>query len=49
MQGSEANWEKVLAAGKEDVLALANFALVKAEQLAVAVIEMKEKAQNVEE
>jgi len=49
MQGSDANWEKVLAAGKEDVLALANFALVKAEQLAVAVMEMKEKAQNVEE
>ena len=49
MQGSEGNWQKVSSAGKEDVLALANFALVKAEQLAVAVMEMKEKVQNVEE
>jgi len=38
MQGSEANWEKVVTAGKEDVLALANFAVVKVEQLAVAIV-----------
>ena len=49
MQGSDANWEKVLAAGKEDVLALASFALVKMEQLAVAFMEMKEKTQTGEE
>ena len=39
MQGSEANWEKVMAAGKEDLLVLANFAMVKVKQLAVVIME----------
>jgi len=43
MQGSESNWEKVGTAGKEDVLALANFAMVKVKQLAVAIMEKMEK------
>jgi len=43
MQGSEANWEKVVTAGKEDVLALADFAMVKVKQLAVAIMEKMEK------
>jgi len=43
MQGSEANWEKVVAAGKEDVLALANFTMVKVKQLAVEIMERMER------
>ena len=43
MQGSESNWEKVGTAGKEDVLALADFAMVKVKQLAVAIMEKMEK------
>jgi len=43
MQGSESNWEKVVTAGKEDVLTLANFAMVKVKQLAVAIMEKMEK------
>merc|ERR1719341_2520092 len=39
MQGSEATWEKVVAAGKEDVLALANFIMVKVKQLTAASME----------
>jgi len=39
MQGSEANWEKVMAAGKQDLLVLANFAMVKVKQLAVVIME----------
>jgi len=46
MQGSEGNWEKVMAAGKEDVLALANFALLKANQLAVAIVEKYEEMET---
>ena len=46
MQGSEGNWEKVMAAGKEDVLALANFALLKANQLAVAIMEKYEEMET---
>ena len=42
MQGSEANWEKVTAAGKEDLLALANLAMVKVKQLAVVIMKRKE-------
>jgi len=42
VQGSEANWEKVLAAGKEDLLALANLAMVKVKQLAVVIMKRKE-------
>jgi len=42
MQGSEANWEKVMVAGKGDLLALANFAVVKGKELAAAVMEKKE-------
>jgi len=42
VQGSEANWEKVMAAGKEDLLALTNFAKVKVKQLAVVIMERKE-------
>jgi len=49
MQGSEGNWEKVSTAGKEDVLALANFAMLKVKQLAVAVMEKyKEMESSVE-
>ena len=43
MQGSEANCEKVVAAGKEDVLALANFTMVKVKQLAVEIMERMER------
>jgi len=43
MQGSEANWEKVVAAGKEDVLALANFTMVKVKQLTVEIMERMER------
>ena len=39
MQGSESNWEKVMAAGKEDVLALANFVVLKVKQLSEASME----------
>jgi len=42
MQGSEADLEKVMAAGKEDLLGLANFAMVKVKQLAVVIMEKKE-------
>ena len=40
-QGSEANWDNVMAAGKEDFLALSNFAVVKIKQLAVVILEKK--------
>ena len=43
MQGSEANWEKVVAAGKEDVLALANLAMVKVKQLTAEIMERMER------
>ena len=46
MQGSEANWEKVMAAGKEDLLALANLAMVKVKQLAVAIMEKYEETES---
>jgi len=42
MQGAEADLEKVMAAGKEDLLVLANFSIVKVKQLAVAIMEKKE-------
>jgi len=42
MQGSEADLEKVMAAGKEDLLGLANFAMVKVKQLAVVIMKKKE-------
>ena len=42
MQGSEANWEKVTAAGKEDLVALGNIAMVKMKQLAVIIMEKRE-------
>jgi len=42
MQGAEANLEKVMAAGKEDLIGLANFAMVKVKQLAVAIMEKKD-------
>jgi len=42
MQGSEADLEKVMAAGKEDLLGLANFAMVKVKQLAVVIMEKRE-------
>merc|ERR1712192_124788 len=42
MQGSEADLEKVVAAGKEDLLGLANFAMVKVKQLAEVIMEKKE-------
>ena len=42
MQGAEADLEKVMAAGKEDLLGLANFSIVKVKQLAVALMEKKE-------
>jgi len=42
MQGSDADLEKVMAAGKEDFLLLANFAMVKVKQLAVVIMEKKE-------
>jgi len=38
-QGSESNWEKIMAAGKEDVLSLVSFAMLKVEQFAVAIME----------
>ena len=41
-QGSEANWEKVTAAGKEDLVALGNIAMVKMKQLAVIIMEKRE-------
>ena len=41
MQGSEANWDNVMTAGKEDLLALSNFAVVKIKQLAVVILEKK--------
>ena len=41
MQGSEANWDNVMTAGKEDLLALLNFAVVKIKQLAVVILEKK--------
>ena len=40
-QGSEANCDNVMAAGKEDLLALSNFAVVKIKQLAVVILEKK--------
>merc|ERR1719234_326439 len=43
MQGSEADLEKVMAAGKEDLLGLANFAMVKVKQLAEVIMEKKEE------
>jgi len=43
VQGSEANLEKVIAAGKEDLLGLANFAMVKIKQLAEVIMEKKEE------
>jgi len=42
MQGSEADLEKVVAAGKEDLLVLANFAMVKVKQLSEVIMEKKE-------
>ena len=42
MQGAEANLEKVMAAGKEDLLGLANFAMVKVKELAEVIMERKE-------
>jgi len=42
MQGSEADLEKVIAAGKEDIVGLANFAMVKVKQLAEVIMEKKE-------
>ena len=42
MQGSEADLEKVMAAGKEDIVGLANFAMVKVKQLAEVIMEKKE-------
>ena len=39
MQGSEANWENVMAAGKEDLLALANFGVAKVRQLAAVAMD----------
>ena len=39
LQGSESNWEKIMAAGKEDVLSLVSFAMLKVEQFAVAIME----------
>ena len=42
MQGAEADLEKVMAAGKEDLIVLANFAMVKVKQLAVVIMEKKE-------
>jgi len=42
MQGSEADLEKVMASGKEDLLGLANFAMVKVKQLAVVIMEKRE-------
>jgi len=42
MQGAEADLEKVMAAGKEDLIGLANFAMVKVKQLAVAIMEKKD-------
>ena len=42
MQGSEANWEKVTSAGKEDLVALGNIAMVKMKQLAVIIMEKRE-------
>ena len=44
LQGSEANWEKVTAAGKEDLVALGNIAMVKMKQLAVIIMEKREDA-----
>ena len=44
MQGSEVNWEKVTAAGKEDLVALGNIAMVKMKQLAVIIMEKREDA-----
>jgi len=41
MQGSEANWDNVMTAGKDDLLALSNFAVVKIKQLAVVIMEKK--------
>merc|ERR1719180_508549 len=43
MQGSVADLEKVMAAGKEDLLGLANFTMVKVKQLAVVIMEKKEE------
>jgi len=43
MQGSEADLEKVMAAGKEDLVGLANFAMVKVKQMAVVIMEKKEE------
>merc|ERR1719341_2042568 len=45
MQGSEATWEKVVAAGKEDVLALANFIMVKVKQLTAASMERLQESE----
>merc|ERR1719209_2215020 len=42
VQGSEADLEKVMAAGKEDLLGLANFAMVKVKELAEVIMERKE-------
>jgi len=39
VQGSEANWENVMAAGKDDLLALANFGVAKVKQLAAVVMD----------
>merc|ERR1719352_442402 len=43
MQGSEADLEKVMVAGKEDFLNLANFAMVKMKQLAEVIMEKKKE------
>merc|ERR1719234_229415 len=43
MQGSEADLEKVMAAGKEDIVGLANFAMVKVKQLAEVIMEKKKE------
>jgi len=42
VQGSEADLEKVMAAGKEDLIGLVNSAMVKVKQLAVVIMEKKE-------
>jgi len=42
VQGSEADLEKVMVAGKEDLIGLTNFAMVKVKQLAVVIMEKKE-------
>ena len=41
IQGSDANWEKIMAAGKEDALDLIDFVVVKVKQLAATIMEKK--------